>query len=553
MLINFLHIFFEFLSPKTNQSGAQYPIFVFMDNKVENNRKPINRLKNAGPLVNEFGKMPPQAVDVEQAVLGALMLEKNAVTDTIDLLSPQSFYDPKHQNIYTAIRELFASSSPVDILTVTNQLKKEGLLEASGGAVYISQLTSRVASSAHIEYHARIISEKHIKRELIRMSSEVQKLAYDDTNDVFEVLNKAEEDLFKISENNMGKQVAELKNVVREAIDEIEKASQNKDGLSGVPTGFIDLDKITAGWQKSDMIVIAARPAMGKTAFVLSMARNTAVDYGMGVAIFSLEMSAVQLVKRLIASESRLSAEKLRKGDLAEHEFQQLHTRISKLSQAPLYIDDTAGISIFDLRAKCRRLKLQYDIQMVIIDYLQLMTAGGGKGPGNREQEISLISRSIKEIAKELNVPIIALSQLSRSVEQRGGDKRPVLSDLRESGAIEQDADIVSFIYRPEYYGLMDDGEGGSNAGIGEIIVAKHRNGSLDTVRLRFVGQYARFENLDNVDTDFQPSSFGSAMNSNKALENASSNAFTLPSKINSINESDGEDFGSPSDLDNPF
>jgi replicative DNA helicase len=523
-----------------------------MDNQVENNRKPINRLKASGPLANELGKIPPQAVDIEQAVLGALMLEKNAVTDTIDILSPQSFYDPKHQNIYTAVRELFATSTPVDILTVTNQLKKEGLLEASGGAVYISQLTSRVASAAHIEYHARIISEKHIKRELIRMSSEIQRLAYEDTNDVFEVLNKAEEDLFKISENNMGKQVAEMKNVVREAIDEIEKASQNKDGLSGVPTGFIDLDKITAGWQKSDMIVIAARPAMGKTAFVLSMARNTAVDHNMGVAIFSLEMSAVQLVKRLISSESRLPAEKLRKGDLAEHEFQQLHTRISKLSQAPLYIDDTAGISIFDLRAKCRRLKLQYDIQMVIIDYLQLMTAGGGKGSGNREQEISLISRSIKEIAKELNVPIIALSQLSRSVEQRGGDKRPVLSDLRESGAIEQDADIVSFIYRPEYYGLMDDGEGGSNAGIGEIIVAKHRNGSLDTVRLRFIGQYARFENLDTMENDFIPSSFGSAMNSNKALESASK-AFTIPSKINNVNDLEGEDFSSTSDIDDPF
>ncbi len=523
-----------------------------MDNQVENNRKPINRLKNSGALANELGKVPPQAVDIEQAVLGALMLEKNAVTDTIDLLSPASFYDPKHQNIYTAIRELFATSTPVDILTVTNQLKKDGLLEASGGAVYISQLTSRVASAAHIEYHARIISEKHIKRELIRMSSEIQRLAYEDTNDVFEVLNKAEEDLFKISENNMGKQVAEMKNVVREAIDEIEKASQNKDGLSGVPTGFFDLDKITAGWQKSDMIVIAARPAMGKTAFVLSMARNTAVDYNMGVAIFSLEMSAVQLVKRLISSESRLPAEKLRKGDLAEHEFQQLHTRISKLSQAPLYIDDTAGISIFDLRAKCRRLKLQFDIQMVIIDYLQLMTAGGGKGSGNREQEISLISRSIKEIAKELNVPIIALSQLSRSVEQRGGDKRPVLSDLRESGAIEQDADIVSFIYRPEYYGLMDDGEGGSNAGIGEIIVAKHRNGSLDTVRLRFIGQYARFENLDSMENDFTPTSFGSAMNSNKALESAA-NAFTIPSKINSINELEGEDFNSGSDIEDPF
>jgi replicative DNA helicase len=523
-----------------------------MDNKVDNNRKPAVRLKNMSPLAMELGKIPPQAVDIEQAVLGALMLEKNAVTDTIDLLTPACFYDPKHIYIYTAIRELFASSTPIDILTVINQLKKEGTLEASGGPAYVSQLTSRVASSAHVEYHARIIAEKFIKRELIRMSSDVLKMAYEDTNDVFEVLNKAEEDLFKIAENNMGKQVAIMKNVVREAIDEIEKASQNKDGLSGVPTGFFELDKITAGWQKSDMIVLAARPAMGKTAFVLSMARNCAVDYNMGVAFFSLEMSSVQLVKRLISSESRLPAEKLRKGDLADHEFQQLHSRITKLSQAPIYIDDTPGLSIFDLRAKCRRLKLQYDIQIIIIDYLQLMTAGGGKGPGNREQEISMISRSIKEIAKELNVPIIALSQLSRSVEQRGGEKKPILSDLRESGAIEQDADIVSFIYRPEYYGLTQDAEGNSNLGVGEIIIAKHRNGALGSVRLKFIGQYARFENLDSSGPDQIETSFSSAMNSNRGFE-TTGNEFTLPSKKNSTNDSDGEDFDRGGDLHPEF
>ena len=443
---------------------------------------------------------------------------------------------------------MFGTSKPIDILTVIDLLKKKGELEAAGGSVYISQLTSRVASTAHVEYHARIISEKHIKRELIRMSNEVMKEAYDDTNDVFDVLNKAEGDLFKIAENNMGRSADLMQNVVREAIEEIEKASKNKDGISGIPTGFYALDKITAGWQRSDMIVIAARPAMGKTAFVLSMARNTAVDHGLGVAIFSLEMSSVQLVKRLIASETRISAEKLRKGDLRDDEFQQLHTRISKLATAPLYIDDTPGISIFDLRAKCRRLKMQYDIQMVIIDYLQLMTAGGAKGAGNREQEISSISRSIKEIAKELNIPIIALSQLSRSVEQRGGEKKPVLSDLRESGAIEQDADIVSFIYRPEYYGFLQDESGNSNAGIGEIIIAKHRNGALDNVRLRFVKEYARFDNIEGFDESPNfPSE--SPLTANGNFDNQGT--YTIPSKMNDLND-ENLDFNS-SDGDMPF
>jgi len=517
-----------------------------MENNQDRSRSAIKRTNRASLAANELGgKVPPQAVDLEQAVLGAMMLEKNAVTETIDILSNESFYDPKHQYIFAVIKDLFGTSKPIDILTVIDKLKRNGELEAAGGAAYVSQLTSRVASTAHVEFHARIISEKHIKRELIRMCTEVMRDAFDDTNDVFDVLNKAEGDLFKIAENNMGKAVDVMQNVVREAIEEIEAAAQNSDGISGVPTGFFALDKLTSGWQRSDMIVIAARPAMGKTAFVLSMARNTAVDHNQGVAIFSLEMSSVQLVKRLIASETRLSAEKLRKGDLRDDEFQQLHTRISKLATAPLYIDDTPGISIFDLRAKCRRLKMQYDIQMVIIDYLQLMTAGG-KTQGNREQEISSISRSIKEIAKELNVPIIALSQLSRSVEQRGGDKRPVLSDLRESGAIEQDADIVSFIYRPEYYGFMQDEDGNSNAGVGEIIIAKHRNGALDSVRLRFIGQYARFDNLESYD-DNNLDSPAPQLGANNDFDAQSGNTYTIQSKMNSFEDdidldSSGED-----------
>lgn len=507
-----------------------------MDNNQDRSRSPITRTNRASIAAQELGgKVPPQAVDLEQAVLGAMMLEKNAVTETIDILSQESFYDPKHQYIFGVIKELFGTSKPIDILTVIDKLKRNGELEAAGGAAYVSQLTSRVASTAHVEFHARIISEKHIKRELIRMCTEVMRDAFDDTNDVFDVLNKAEGDLFKIAENNMGKAVDVMQNVVRQAIEEIEAASKNTDGISGVPTGFFALDKLTSGWQRSDMIVIAARPAMGKTAFVLSMARNTAVDHNQGVAIFSLEMSSVQLVKRLIASETRLSAEKLRKGDLRDDEFQQLHTRISKLATAPLYIDDTPGISIFDLRAKCRRLKMQYDIQVVIIDYLQLMTAGG-KTQGNREQEISSISRSIKEIAKELNVPMIALSQLSRSVEQRGGDKKPVLSDLRESGAIEQDADIVSFIYRPEYYGFMQDEDGNSNAGVGEIIIAKHRNGALDSVRLRFIPQYARFDNFEQFDNS-GPTQAPAQLNASNDFDSQSGNTYTIPSKMNSFDE----------------
>lgn len=505
-----------------------------MENQPNKSRRTGSRVNKLSNITNELGKIPPQAVDLEKAVLGAMMLERNAVTDAIDILSKESFYDPKHQFIFAAIQELFGTSKPIDLLTVTDQLKKKGELEAAGGAAYISQLTSRIASTAHVEYHARVISEKHIKRELIRMSSEIMTDAFDDTNDVFDVLNKAEEDLFNIAENNMGRAVDVMQNVVRSAIEEIEKASQNSDGISGIPTGFFELDKVTAGWQRSDMIVIAARPAMGKTAFVLSMARNTAVDHNMGVAIFSLEMSSVQLVKRLIASETKLSAEKLRKGDLADHEFQQLHSRITKLSEAPIYIDDTPGLSIFDLRAKCRRLKLQHNIDLVIIDYLQLMTAGGSKGQGNREQEISSISRSIKEIAKELNVPIIALSQLSRSVEQRGGDKRPVLSDLRESGAIEQDADIVSFIYRPEYYGFHTDENGNSNMGVGEIIIAKHRNGALENIRLRFIKEYARFDNMDS----FSEPGFGGAAQLGANTEfDGQGGSYTMPSKLNSLED----------------
>lgn len=501
-----------------------------MDNN-ETSRKPSTRAKVANVFANELGRIPPQSIDLEQVVLGAMMLDRNAVNDTIEVLSELSFYDPKHQYIFKAIFELFGSTSPIDLVTVTEKLLKNGELAAAGGASYVSQLTNRVGSSAHIQYHSRMIIEKFIKRELIRVSNEVIRDAYDDTKDVFDLLNRAESGLFQIAEKNMTKQVNNMSTVVKSAIQEIEKARTNVDGVSGVPSGFLELDSITSGWQKSDMIVVAGRPGMGKTAFVLSAARNTALEYGMGVAIFTLEMSSVQLVKRLIAAEARIDSEKLIKGNLEDHEFQQLHSRIAKLSTAPIFIDDTPGLSIFDFRAKCRRLKAQNDIQLVIIDYLQLMSAKDGKNNSNREQEISTISRSIKEIAKELNIPIIALAQLSRSVETRTGSRQPLLSDLRESGAIEQDADIVSFLYRPEYYKIFKDDDGNSTVGIGEYIIAKHRNGKLGTVKLRFVSSLARFENLTDQ-SEFE--SLNQLSNSAVANYNKESNTMTIQSKMNS-------------------
>jgi len=447
---------------------------------------------------NFLGKVPPQATDLEEAVLGALMLEKDALTSVIDILKVESFYKEGHKAIFQAILDLFTESQPIDLLTVTTQLRKNGTLEIAGGAFYITELTSKVSSAANIEFHARIITEQSIKRELIQIASEIQRDAFEETTDVFELLDGMEQSLFEISEKNIRKNYSDMRSIMREAIQELEVRKNQKDGLTGVPSGFTALDRVTSGWQKSDLIIIAARPAMGKTAFVLSVLRNAAVDHNRPVAIFSLEMSSIQLVNRLISSEAELDAEKIKKGTLADHEWAQLVHKTSRLSKAPLFVDDTPALSILELRAKCRKLKAQHDIQMVVVDYLQLMS-GDAKGSfgGNREQEIASISRALKKIAKELSIPVIALSQLSRAVETRGGVKRPQLSDLRESGAIEQDADLVMFLYRPEYYGITEDEGGASTAGVGEVIVAKHRNGSLDTVKLRFIGRYTKFTDLD--------------------------------------------------------
>ncbi|MDN5200010.1 replicative DNA helicase [Fulvivirgaceae bacterium BMA10] len=482
---------------------------------------------------NQLGKLPPQAVEMEEAVLGALMLEKDALTAVIDILKPENFYKDAHQEIYKAIVTLFNNSEPIDLLTVSNQLKKDGKLELVGGAYYITQLTTRVNSAANIEYHARIITERAIKRDLIKISSEVQRDAFEDTTDAFSLLDHVAQEIYDVSESNIRKNFADMKSLMHEALLELEARKNHSDGLTGIPSGFTALDRLTSGWQRSDLVIIAARPGMGKTAFVVSALRNAAVDFNHAVAIFSLEMSAVQLVNRLISAEAELESEKIKKGNLADYEWEQLLHKTSKLTKAPIFIDDTPGLSILELRAKCRRLKSQHDIQLVVIDYLQLMSGDSSKsggGGGNREQEIASISRALKTIAKELSIPVIALSQLSRAVETRGGDKRPQLSDLRESGSIEQDADMVMFLYRPEYYGITEDENGMPTQGTGEVIIAKHRNGSLDNVNLKFIGKYTKFADLDMGSGGEGYGSFGST---GIPSEFDSGNTVTFGSKIN--------------------
>ena len=498
----------------------------------DKNVKQISRLrpnKTEGDLSTYvFGKVQPQAMPLEEAVLGALMLDKDSIAIVIDILRAESFYSDAHQLIYKAILRLFERSQPVDLLTVTEELKKSGDLEKAGGGFNLVNLTNRVASAANIEYHARIISQKHIQRELIRVSTGVIRDAYEDTTDVFQLLDDAEQGLFNITQQNLSRSYESMGTLASKALKQLEELSQREEGLSGVPTGFTDLDRITSGWQSSDLIIMAARPGMGKTSLTLALAKNAAMDFGKGVAFFSLEMSNVQLVQRLISLEAEISGSKLRGGNLEDYEWKQLHSVIEKMSEVPIFIDDTPGINIFELRAKCRRLKMQNDIQMVIIDYLQLMTGGGENKGGNREQEISAISRGLKGLAKELNIPVIALSQLSRAVETRGGTKRPQLSDLRESGAIEQDADIVTFIYRPEYYQILEDEEGQSLKGVAEVIIAKHRNGALGTVKLKFTDQYAKFSDLDDFGFNDLPTD-----GANTSKDTFGDNIINLPSRMN--------------------
>ncbi|MBO4977223.1 MAG: replicative DNA helicase [Muribaculaceae bacterium] len=471
----------------------------------ENNRNyrsngPRNPFAAMGTPSDAVGRLVPRAVEVEAAVLGALMLEKDAFPAVCEIISPDSFYDPRHKLIYEAILSLGVNQEPIDMISVTERLRHNDTLDKAGGVAYVVGLTANVASGAHVEYHARIVAQKYLARELISFASTIENSAFDETNDVDDLLQEAEKYLFEISQRNVKREVTQIDPLLNRALEQIQIAGNRESGLSGLSSGFTEIDRITSGWQNSDLIIIAARPAMGKTAFVLSMALNIALDNN-PVAVFSLEMSDLQLTNRLISNVCEMPGEKIKSGQISTLEWQQILHRIERLKGAPIYVDDTSGLSVMELRTKARRLVREHDVKMIVIDYLQLMNASG-MGMQSREQEVSTISRSLKQLAKELNIPIVALSQLNRKVEDRGNkDKRPQLSDLRESGAIEQDADIVCFIHRPEYYAHSgEDAQGRDIRGLAEFIFAKHRSGSVGTVDLRFRKEFVRFENW-NADT----------------------------------------------------
>jgi replicative DNA helicase len=465
----------------------------------ETEKKNSRRLRKTTPINDAYGHLQPQALEIERAVLGALMVDKDAYSMVCEILHPESFYEHRNELVYTAIRTLSIEEKPVDMLTVTEELAHEGTLDEVGGPVYITDLCAHVASSAHIEYHANIIAQKYMARQLISFSSTIETKAFDETVDVDELMQEAEGSLFALTQKNLKKDYTQIDPIINDAMDMLKKAAAQKDGLSGLSSGFYKLDGMTSGWQNSDLVIIAARPAMGKTAFALSMAKNIAIDMKEPVAFFSLEMSNVQLVNRIIVNTCEIAGNKLKSGQLDKMDWDRLDKRINLLTGAPLFIDDTPSLSIFELRTKARRLVREHHIKLIMIDYLQLMNASGMKF-GNRQEEVSTISRSLKGLAKELNIPILALSQLNRGVENREGNegKRPQLSDLRESGAIEQDADMVIFIHRPEYYHIYDDGKGHDLHGMAEIIIAKHRNGATGDVLLNFRGEYARFQNPED-------------------------------------------------------
>ena len=460
----------------------------------------------------EMGNKPPQALEVEEAVLGAMLIEPSSVDMALEELSPSCFYDPRHKMIYEAMSELVNEHTSVDIVTVSAKLREKGNLEAVGGPVALAGLSEKVGAAAHIEYYVKILKQKSIQRDLITASYEILRDSYDDSVKVDQLIDDAQTKVYNAIQNNLKKDVQEVGSIINDAMREIEK-NQNKDGLSGVPSGFPTLDKVTQGWQKSDLIILAARPSVGKTAFALNLARNAAVDHHMPVAVFSLEMSALQLVMRLMTTESGLPADKLKGGvKLDPWDWQQLETRLAALSKAPLYIDDTPSIPLMEFRTKVKRLVKSKDVRLVIVDYLQLM-----QGPvelrGLREQEVAAISRTLKATAKELNVPIIALSQLSRNAVQRtGGTGKPQLSDLRESGSIEQDADMVIFIHRPDYMGLGESPEGKEAT---QIIIAKHRNGEVRDIDMLFKSEQVRFvEPGDTLSALAESMGTESAMNS---------------------------------------
>ncbi len=463
------------------------------------NKERKSRRKNSSLDISSmmYGKIPPQAKELEEAVLGAIMLEKSAFDTVVEILKPDCFYVEAHQHIYRAMQALQQKNSPIDMLTVVEELRFREMLDLVGGAFYVSKLTNAVVSSANIEAHSRIILQKFIQRELIRISSEIIGDAYEDTTDVFDLLDEAESKLFEVTNNHLRRDYASIDTILVNTISRIEDLRTRQDEITGVPSGFNILDRITYGWQASDLIILAARPSVGKTAFALNLARNAALHptKPTPVAFFSLEMSASQLVQRILSAESEIWLEKISRGRLEEHEMKQLYKKgIERLASAPIHIDDTAALNIFELRAKCRRLRNKHNVGLIIIDYLQLMSGTGENRNSNREQEISRISRDLKGLAKELQIPIVALSQLSREVEKRSqGNKMPQLSDLRESGAIEQDSDLVMFMYRPEYYDITANELGESNKGETHIRIAKHRNGQLETIKLKALLHIQKF------------------------------------------------------------
>ena len=469
--------------------------------KTNSRRKP-----QSSQVEDSLGRLQPQELEFEKSVLGALLLEKDAYSLISDILTPESFYDPRNQKVYSAISKLHVSQHPVDILTVVEQLRTDGTFDEVGGVAYLSSLTQNIVSSSHIEYHARVIAQTSTARELISYSANVQDKAFDPTQDIDELMQEAEGSLFKLSQKKLKKDYQQIDSVITEAYEMLHKAAERTDGMSGIASGFHALDRMTSGWQNSDLVILAARPAMGKTAFALSMAKNIAVDQNIPVALFSLEMSNVQLINRVIVNTCEIKGEKIKSGQLEDYEWAQLDNKIKDLIGKPMFVDDTPSLSVFELRTKARRLVKEHGVRLIMIDYLQLMNASG-MSFGSRQEEVSTISRSLKGLAKELNIPILALSQLNRGVENRPGgenaldSKRPQLSDLRESGAIEQDADMVIFIHRPEYYSLNKDENGNDLRGKAVIIIAKHRNGAVGDVLLNFKGQYARFENQDEETT----------------------------------------------------
>ena len=473
--------------------------------------------------------LQPQALEVERAVLGALMNDRDAYAVVCEILSPESFYEQRNQLIYSAIRDLSLAEKPVDVLTVTDELERQGCLDKVGGAIYIADLSNKVASSANIEYHARIIAHKFLARQLISFASEIETKAFDGSMDIDDLMQEAEGSLFELSRRNMKKDYTQIDPVISNAVEVIQKAAANKDGLTGVPTGYHKLDNITSGWQASDLVIIAGRPAMGKTSFALSMAKNIAADYKVPMAFYSLEMSNVQLVNRLISNCCEIQGSKILNGQLKPDEWERLDKRLNNLIGSPLYVDDTPGLSVFELRTKARRLVRDHGVKIILIDYLQLMNANGMRF-SSRQEEVSTISRSLKQIAKELDIPILALSQLNRGVESREGleGKRPQLSDLRESGAIEQDADMVLFVHRPEYDHIYPDENGRDLHGMAQIIIAKHRKGATGDVLLNFRGEFTRFENPEDTNSNLNNAPIGggeivgSKMNGGNFPENES-------------------------------